>query len=555
MIKSEKELSVSQVERALKKQKMIFAFLNNSTRKDASYQNYYLPLKKLFGKVIIFDPLRAMAISGKNQMEEKFISLIKREKPDYIFIDSRGNELTIDFLERIRKISPDTKIISYTGDDDKDFENLKRYHALFMDCTITAQPHFLGKYHHDGVRNVCSSFGINTKVFRPMDTKKIYDVTFIGKASKERVKTIEFLIKNRVNLKVFGGLWDNYPKLKNFCMGHLSSDEMPKVINQTKINIGLSKNKYGTPAFKWRIFEISSCRAFSLTDYFGEYLKLFKNNKEIVMFRDERDLLKKINYYLEHEKEREKIAANIYKRTIKNYDVSDDFKKIFEQIMENPEMFLQKFPQIKGKVVTLTKMDMKKTDEDIKKIVGGFDYISFSDGNSLPLKHKDYLQAYSLEKTGKKVSCCDYYVYDRVLGDYLTTNTFRAYEILRTDKFNQIISINQITVLKDYFIRNIDKFRSLFSGKTASIVQEENTCFISIPLVRNKKINKMNSETFLHLFHQKNFIFDMSLLLRQKKLFTTPYLYRLIYVSMRNPPLVSFFMGAIKEKMGRYLGR
>lgn len=404
------------IEKVLKKQKIIFAFLNNSTPNDSCYVNYYPALKKLFGKVIVFDPMATIIKLGKKGMEKNFINLVEKEKAEFLFIDSRGNELTIEFLDELRRVSPETKIISYTGDDDKDFESLKRYSSLFVDCTLTAQRDYLKKYFSDGVRNVQFTIGINTEVFRPMSMKKIYDVAFIGKASNERAELIDFLITKKIPIKVFGGLWEAYPKIKHYSFGHVKPEDMAKIVNQTKINLGLSKNKFGRPSFKWRVFEIAACKSFCLTDYFEEYLRIFKNKKEIVMFKDKEDLLKKIKYYLENESEREEISKRAYKKVIKNYEVYEDFKRIFKRITEKPKTFSRNLPKVYGKIIALKKEDFRKTDSCIKNLVKKYNYISFYDDNFIPLKYKEFLQAYSLEKTKKDISCCDYYVYDKLAG-------------------------------------------------------------------------------------------------------------------------------------------
>jgi len=269
------------------------------------------------------------------------------------------------------------------------------------------------------------------------------------------------------------------------------------------------------------------------------------------MFKDDNDLLKKINYYLKHEKEREEIAENSYKKAIKNHNVLKEFKEVFKTILENLETFSQKFPQIKEKSITLKKEYFEKSNKEIEESLKKFDYISFSDGNSIPLKHKEYLQAYSLNKTKKSISCCDCYVYDKILGNYLTTNVFRAFPILKADKFNQAISLNQIMVSKDYFIKNLNKFREFFNGNKIDIINEKNTAFISIPLVKINKINKMDLETFSIFFHQKNFIFDINLLLKQKRLFASHYFYRLIYLLLKKKVFRDFFIKFVKERLNK----
>lgn len=547
-MKINKKFSISEIEKILKKQKIVFAFWNCSSKEDDPYQMWYLPLKKLFGKAILFDPRQMRFCYGSKKMNELFFSLIKKEKPDYIFTNVRRDEQTIETMEKIKEISPKTKIIAFSGDDDKDFEPLKRYQALFVDCTFIAQPGYIEKYYADGIKKVFHSFSINTNLFKQENTEKIYDVTFIGKPLKPRLEILRCLIKNRVNLKIFGRGWQNYPEFRNFYRGQLKTSNMIKVINQSKVNLSLLKNEYGQLHFKGRVLMFPSCKAFSLTEYFDKCLKFFKNSEEIVMFKNHEDLLEKIKYYLKHEKEREKIAENAYKKIFGKHNVFKDFKEMFKRIIETPQLFSPHLPKLKKRIITLDKEDLKKSNERIKELIKDYDYLSFLDNNSIPLKYKEYLQAYSLEKTGKKMSCCDCHIYDKVLGNYLTTNVYKTFRILEKKEFNQAITINQVAVTKDYFLKNIDKFRSFVEGKLIEIVNERDTCFISIPLVKLLEIKKINQKILSSCFFHKNFLLNNYLIFKQKKLLVTPYLYRTLGILIKNPALALSIFKFVKDK-------
>ncbi len=548
MTKLKTKFSIEEVENILKKQKIIFSFWNCSSKKDDPYQMWYLPLKKLFGKAILFDPRQMRLLYGSEKMNELFFSLIEKEKPDYVFTNVRRDEQTIETMEKIKKIFPKTKIIAFSGDDDKDFEPLKRYQALFVDCTFIAQPDYIEKYYKDDIKNAFYSFSINMDLFNQVKTEKIYDVTFIGKPLKPRLNVLRFLIKNKINLKIFGRGWENYPEFKNFYAGQLESKDLIKVINQSKINLSLLKNEYGALHFKGRVLMFPSCKAFSLTEYFNKCLEFFKKNKEIVMFKNNEELLEKIKYYLKHEKEREKIAENSYIRVKENHNVSKDFKEMFKKIIEKPEIFSQKFPNIKEKIISLRKWDLEKKDKEIKELIKNYDYVSFLEDNSIPLKYKDYLQAYSLKKTGKKISCCDYHVYDKVLGNYLTTNVYKSFKTLKKEEFSQAITASQIAVTKDYFLNNINKFKSFFKRKTINIIDEKDACFISIPLVKIKKIDKINPKIFSSCFFHKNFLLNNYLLFKQKRLFAAPYFYRTLNILVKNTNLMFSLFKFIKYK-------
>jgi len=505
-------------------------------------------MKKIFGKAILFDPRKLRAIHGSEKMNNLFLSMIKKEQPDYIFANIRRDEVTISTMEKVRQASPKTKIISFSGDDERDFEPLKRYQALFVDCTLVAQVDYLKNYLKDGINNIYPTFGINTDIFKPIDTKKIYDVTFIGKPLKPRIDIMRFLIKNKVNLRIFGPGWEAYPEFKELYLGALPTEDMAKTISQSRINLSLSKNADGVPHLKGRTFELAACKSFCLVEYFKGYLEFFEEGKEIIMVKNKKDLLSKINYYLKNEKKGEKIAENAYKKAVKNHSVLNEFKNMFKEIMERPEIFRSGLPKIKENIIMLDKKDLEKKDLEIENKIKAFDYISFSDGNDILLDNKDQLQTYSLKKTGKDASCCDYYVHDRILGNYLMTNVYKAFNYLSREQISQMLCPNQIMVRKKFFLANLNEFRKFFRGENNLLFNKKNTCLISIPLVAVKTLRKMDPGILFSAAFHKEFAIKAYLLMKQKKILINPYIYRLAYLIVRDPLLRHCFIDALKNR-------
>lgn len=86
------------------------------------------------------------------------------------------------------------------------------------------------------------------------------------------------------------------------------SDMMPCVFNASRINLNISLRSIhsGVPL---RVMDIMASGGFVLSNYQPEIAELFKEDKEVVMFRSLEEAIVKIKYYLEHEDERLSIAV------------------------------------------------------------------------------------------------------------------------------------------------------------------------------------------------------------------------------------------------------
>jgi hypothetical protein len=539
----------------LKKKKLLFAPWGGEDKFYTCYQYWYHPLQKFFGNIVSFDPKKNLSVYGKEKMNERFLEVVKKEKPDYVFFWLIGDEFDPDTFAKLRKLSPKTIIFNFFGDDDAKFENFSRYWALFFDyCLYLPQPvPGNNSYKKDGINSSFPSCGINTENFKPLSLEKKYDVTFIGTPKKDRKEFIQFLIDNGVDINLFGWGWEKYPSLKKFYKGPLSSEELVKISCQSKINLCFTKNYQGEPHLKGRVFEIGGCKSFVLVEDSPRFLNFFKKEKEIVMFKDKEDLLEKIKYYLKHEKEREKIAENAYKRILREYNLDTELSNFFS--MTEKRKNRRKLPEIKGKTMLLTKKDFELSEEELKKKIKDYDYIHFNDGNAIFSPYKEYLQAYSLEKTGNQISCCDFYVNSDKLGNYMSFEYIYVYKEIPIEEFNSFFNINQIMVIHSFFVRNIKKFRKiLLYNEKINFIIPRNTEFVDIPLViikADKFDFNVDYLKFKKFFNLK--IFDsLSPLIYQKKLFSTAYFYNLLFRNFPGKKLVLRYLYEEKLKNRNY---
>lgn len=98
------------------------------------------------------------------------------------------------------------------------------------------------------------------------------------------------------------------------------------------IHVIYGHKRRGKRGLNMRTFEIPAAGCFELVDHMEELNNFFAINKEIVTFSDEKDLLEKIAYYLENEKEREKIAEAGRRRVLKEHTYQHRMKVLLSTI-------------------------------------------------------------------------------------------------------------------------------------------------------------------------------------------------------------------------------
>lgn len=104
--------------------------------------------------------------------------------------------------------------------------------------------------------------------------------------------------------------------------------EMPHIFHNSKVNLNITSRtiESGIPL---RVFDILSCGGFCLTNYQPEVAELFEDGRDLVMYSDMKDLVRKVDYYLTHEEERQQIAQNGYHKIKEQYDLPNVLKELF----------------------------------------------------------------------------------------------------------------------------------------------------------------------------------------------------------------------------------
>lgn len=146
----------------------------------------------------------------------------------------------------------------------------------------------------------------------------------------ERRKMIE-LLAARPGFKLYTNSdTSEYPGVNN-CGGVDYYTEMPKVFRYSDININttLRSIRSGIPL---RVLDVIASGGFVLTNAQPEMDLFFKDGESIATFHGLDEMNEKIDYYLSHEEERQKIIANAYKIVESQFDFRVRLPEIFAQI-------------------------------------------------------------------------------------------------------------------------------------------------------------------------------------------------------------------------------
>ena len=148
----------------------------------------------------------------------------------------------------------------------------------------------------------------------------------------ERIITINQL-SERFNIKVYGD--DNWLKSKvlkrpEIYMGNAEHyTEMPKVFKVAKVNLNITRAFVET-GLPMRVFDVLGSKGFLVTNNKYDISRLFKDGKDLVVYRDLQDLIEIFHYYLEHDKEREDIKRQGFETIKENHTYPIRIKKIME---------------------------------------------------------------------------------------------------------------------------------------------------------------------------------------------------------------------------------
>jgi spore maturation protein CgeB len=324
--------------------------------KSFEYTNFYLSLAALPNAEVVNFSFDKILTVGRKAFNKELLEEVKKQKPDIVFVFMYSDELDPTTLKELKKY---TTTIAWFADDSWRFYNYSKFWAKHFTWAITTYSWMPELYRKAGQPNVIrSQWAMNSTIYKPTKAEHGAQVSFVGGKTPSRETIIKNLHENGIDIEAFGTGWSK---------GRISEEKMIEVFSNSKINLALNpppgrwtRNAIGrlllrpslnTVALdlhlisnfktfahqnirqiKARHFEIPACGGSVLTVAADDIENYYVPDKEIVLYKDDNELLEKIHYYLQHEEERARIAKAAYERTVRDHTYEKRFAEIFKTV-------------------------------------------------------------------------------------------------------------------------------------------------------------------------------------------------------------------------------
>lgn len=318
-----------------------------------------------------------------SELERIFLLEHKKKPFDLFFAYLTIQDIYPSVVDNIRKLGIPT--LNFSCNNTHQFDLVEGISNSF-DFNLYSEKDAVKKFNGIDANSIWFPMAANPTYYYPLNVDYKYDVSFIGAAYAKRAYYIHSLVENGVEIDCFGPNWlvnrpniglkkikkeglrlskvlqalftispeqrlnlsneiYNYDLLlhtRQLNEGRMhypcSDEELISIISKSKINLGFLEVFSGIGQYKvqqhlhLREFEIPMCGGLYLTNYSDELGEFYDIGKEVIVFRNEHELLEKVDYYLTHEHSANLVRKAAYERAIKCHTYHERFRTLFKQL-------------------------------------------------------------------------------------------------------------------------------------------------------------------------------------------------------------------------------
>ena len=271
--------------------------------------------------------------------------LMAISKPDLLFF--HGRDISYELLLRAKKRMP---VVMYYDDcirgSSRGFEEVVKQ-GRQVDIMYLTNRGEIPRYRELGVNARFITGGCDPEAHRMIDSpdqKYQSDVAFIGRPNtSERVEFMKILAK-KYDLKLWGSGWHKYGL--SAAAKDVYAPEYRQICAGAKVVLGWNIDPTIDLYFSNRTWYTLGCGGFLLTAYSPSLEEIFGRGKELDWFETVEECCDKLEYYLQHDEERRKIARSGYQLAHEKYSYDTMVNRIIEDVrqegLKNSEVGMRK---------------------------------------------------------------------------------------------------------------------------------------------------------------------------------------------------------------------
>jgi hypothetical protein len=343
--------------------------------------------------VVVYDPgapfHRALSVTwtaaDRDRISERLVQRIKEEHAnrgiDVLFAYFIDPLVDPGAISSIRDLGIFT--INYYCNGAHQFELVETL-SSFFDVVIATDRRSLEKYISVGAKPIYMQLAANPELYKPYDITRDFSVTFVGQRYADRPEYIAHLLRNGVDVKVWGPGWANdrsfgeqritYPlrsairhprttvrrsivamqrsvrslqavppwdqrRIASVAGPSLPFEEMVKVYSRSQISLGFSacgnalyRDQNKILQIHLRDFEGPMSGAFYMVQYQQELEDFYEIGNEIICYSSREEMVDLIKFYLSHPDALQAVRSKGLARATADHSWINRFQSMFSQL-------------------------------------------------------------------------------------------------------------------------------------------------------------------------------------------------------------------------------
>lgn len=358
------------------------------------HRNLYEPLIELGHDVVLFsadkgkEAMRRSDVQTRHTFSQELLDAFhcehKRRPFDLFFAYLMDGMVDPGAIDEIRKKGVPT--CNFSCNNAHQFYLVDELSPHF-DYSLHSEKCAREKFIAIGANPLWWPMASNPKYFKPCDMPRTTDVSFVGASYALRARYIAHLLEHGIDVHVFGPKWrrlartpgratarrywflwqalttlssekqarasailadyDFRRSLREHFPSNLhppvTDDELIALYSQSHISLGFLEvydrhdpSRVVTQHLHLREFEAPMSGALYCTGYTDELAEFFEPDEEVLVYRNQHELLDKIRYYLAHPDEAERIRRAGHARALQEHTYHRRFQTLFREIgLEN----------------------------------------------------------------------------------------------------------------------------------------------------------------------------------------------------------------------------